>query len=99
MSQFGDGGIVGTKPYCASGNYINKMSNYCKNCRFDPKQTTGEDACPFSVLYYDFLARHRDQFADNRRMNFQIKNLDRKADSGELKAIRQQAAQLRKEVT
>ena len=79
MSQFADGGVLATKPYAASGQYIDRMSNYCSGCRFDPKQTTGPDACPFSVLYVDYLARHREALADNRRMAFQLKNLDRRS--------------------
>ena len=98
MSQYGDGGIVGTKPYCASGNYIDKMSNYCKNCEYDYKQSTGESACPFTTLYYDFLDRHRDRFKENRRMNFQIKNLERKS-SDEMKEIRKQAKQIKKKIS
>lgn len=94
MSQYGDGGIVGTKPYCASGNYINKMSNYCQSCQFNYKQATGEEACPFTTLYYDFLDRHRERFASNRRMTFQLKNLNRK-DEQELTEIREQAAELK----
>ena len=99
MSQFGDGGILGTKPYCASGNYINKMSNYCKNCRFDYRNATGENACPVTTLYWDFLDRNLDQFADNRRMVFQVKNLEKKRDDPELiAAIRKQARALRQRI-
>ncbi|MCA9027702.1 MAG: cryptochrome/photolyase family protein [Planctomycetaceae bacterium] len=94
MSQYGDGGIVGTKPYCASGNYINKMSNCCSDCRFNPKEATGEKACPFTTLYWDFLDRHRDQFSKNARMKFQMKNLDRK-DEQEMRAIRLQASRVK----
>lgn len=90
MSQFADGGLMASKPYCASGNYINKMSNYCSQCRFDPKKATGEDACPFTTLYWDFLSRNAARLADNRRMTFQIKNLERKNRS-ELVAIQRQA--------
>jgi deoxyribodipyrimidine photolyase-related protein len=77
MSQHADGGIVGTKPYAASANYIGKMSNYCKACRFDPKQRTGETACPFNTLYWDFMIRHRDRFSKNQRMSMMMKNVDR----------------------
>ena len=93
MSQHGDGGIVGTKPYCASGAYIDRMSNYCSGCRFDPKQSTGERACPFTTLYWDFLARHEERFSGNRRMALQMKNLHRK-DADELRTIRAQAEKL-----
>jgi deoxyribodipyrimidine photolyase-related protein len=79
MSQYGDGGIVGTKPYCATGRYINKMSNYCGDCSYRPDRVIGKDACPFSTLYYDFLERNRRHFEGNRRMTFQLKNLERKS--------------------
>ena len=94
MSQFGDGGVMGTKPYCASGNYIDRMSNYCESCRFDPGEATGEDACPFTTLYWDFLARHEDELRSNHRMGFQYANLDRKGDET-LEAIRERAWELR----
>ncbi len=94
MSQHADGGVVGTKPYCATGAYIDRMSNYCAGCRFNPKQATGEDACPFTTLYWDFLARHEDRFAANRRMVLQVRNLQRK-DADEVAAIRARAETLR----
>jgi len=68
MSQFADGGVLASKPYAASGNYINKMSNYCKSCAFDVKQKTGEKACPFNPLYWDFLARNEDKLRGNPRL-------------------------------
>ncbi len=95
MSQHADGGIVGTKPYCATGAYIDRMSNYCGSCRFDPKQSTGDDACPFTTLYWDFLARHEERFNANQRMFLQVRNLRRK-DADEVRAIRQKAESLRK---
>lgn len=94
MSQFADGGVVGTKPYCASGNYINRMSNYCKDCRFKPGESTGKDACPFTTFYWDFLGRNYGLLKDNRRMVFQLRNYDRKA-TGELGAISRRADELR----
>jgi deoxyribodipyrimidine photolyase-related protein len=93
MSQYADGGVVGTKPYCASGRYIDRMSDHCRHCRYDPTQATGDDACPFTTLYWDFLARHDDTLRGNRRMGFQYRNLDRK-DPAELVAIRSRAGQL-----
>jgi deoxyribodipyrimidine photolyase-related protein len=94
MSQHGDGGIMATKPYCASGNYIQGMSNYCGGCRYDPKKAIGDDACPFTTLYWDFLDRHRDRFRKNPRMTMQLKNVERKSDE-ELQQIRVRAEQLR----
>ena len=68
MILFADGGRLATRPYAASGNYINKMSDYCGGCRYDVKQKTGPDACPFNALYWDFMARHRERFAANPRI-------------------------------
>ncbi len=68
MSQFADGGILGSKPYASSGSYINKMSNYCGSCRFDVKKKTGEGACPFNALYWDFLARNEGKLGENARL-------------------------------
>jgi deoxyribodipyrimidine photolyase-related protein len=95
MSQYGDGGIVGTKPYCATGKYIDRMSNFCKHCHYDPNQATGDKACPFTTLYWDFLARHRKQLAKNQRLAFQVKNLDRKP-AATLTAIREQAEAIKR---
>ncbi len=68
MALHADGGLLGSKPYAASGNYINKMSNYCKSCSFNVKQRIGKEACPFNALYWDFIARHYDRFRKNPRM-------------------------------
>jgi len=95
MSQYGDGGLVGSKPYCASGAYIDRQGNHCRNCRYDPKTTEGEDACPFTVLYWDFLARHEERLADNRRMNFQYRNVDRRRERGTLEPALERAAEIR----
>lgn len=98
MSQHGDGGIVGTKPYAASGNYINRMSDHCRSCRYNPGRATGDDACPFTTLYWDFLDRHKARFVKNMRMKYPYLNLARK-DEGELRRIRQQADALKTSLT
>ena len=94
MSQFADGGVMASKPYCATGAYIDRMSNACKGCRYDPKQASGPDACPFTTLYWDFLARHQKLLARNQRMTMQLKNVGRR-DAADLRAIRRQADALR----
>lgn len=68
MSQFADGGIIASKPYVSSGNYINKMSDYCGTCAYSVTAKTGDGACPFNLLYWHFLNRHRDRFGNNPRM-------------------------------
>jgi deoxyribodipyrimidine photolyase-related protein len=75
MSQFADGGIVGTKPYGASANYINKMSNYCSGCAYKFKQRIGKDACPFNSLYWDFLLRNREKLEKNPRIGMVYRTL------------------------
>lgn len=95
MSQFADGGVVGTKPYCASGNYIHRMSNHCGSCKFKPGEATGERACPFTTFYWDFLGRNHDKLRGNRRMVFQLKNYERKS-SATLEAISRRAERLRR---
>jgi deoxyribodipyrimidine photolyase-related protein len=77
MGQFGDGGFMASKPYVASGKYIQRMSNHCKGCKYDPAQSTGENACPFTTLYWDFLMRHAALLKKNPRMAMQLKNLAR----------------------
>jgi deoxyribodipyrimidine photolyase-related protein len=94
MSQFGDGGLMASKPYAASGKYIDRMSNHCRGCRFDPAQRSGDAACPFTTLYWDFLQRHQSLLAGNPRMALQVKNLAR-IDAPERKAIAQRAADIR----
>jgi deoxyribodipyrimidine photolyase-related protein len=79
MSQFADGGIIATKPYISSGNYIDKMSNYCKQCHFNPKEKTGEQACPFNALYWNFLVKKREVLASNQRMSMMYRILDKKS--------------------
>jgi deoxyribodipyrimidine photolyase-related protein len=91
MGLFADGGRLASKPYAASGNYINRMSTYCKGCRFNVKQRSGTDSCPFNSLYWDFLARHAAHLRANPRMGLVIKQLDRLPPE-ELDAIRATAA-------
>ena len=90
MALHADGGMLASKPYAASGNYINKMSNYCKNCSYNVKQRTGADACPFNALYWDFIARHEPRFSKNPRMS-QTCFTYRKFDETEKTAIAEQA--------
>jgi deoxyribodipyrimidine photolyase-related protein len=94
MSQYADGGRMVSKPYAASGNYIKKMSNHCAGCRFKPEVSVGPDACPYTTLYWDFLAQHEARFARHPRTALQWKNLGRKP-ADEVARIRAQAAELR----
>ena len=96
MSQFADGGLMATKPYAASGKYIQRMSNYCAGCPANPAQASGDRACPFTTLYWDFLLRHRDRLKDNRRMALQLKNVER-LSAGERKAICERAKEVRRD--
>jgi deoxyribodipyrimidine photolyase-related protein len=91
MSQFGDGGLMASKPYVATGKYIQRMSNHCQGCRFDPAQSTGPKACPYTTLYWDFLMRHEALLKTNPRMAMQLKNLGR-LSSAQRDAIGQAAA-------
>jgi deoxyribodipyrimidine photolyase-related protein len=90
MGQFGDGGLMASKPYVASGKYIQRMSNHCKGCKYDPAQSTGPSACPFTTLYWDFLMRHENLLKKNPRMAMQLKNLAR-LDASAREAITTQA--------
>jgi deoxyribodipyrimidine photolyase-related protein len=94
MALYADGGVLATKPYAASANYIHKMSDCCQKCSYDRKKATGDNACPFNSLYWDFLARNRKRFKKNARMNMVMALLSKK-DSAELRAIRKRAAEVR----
>ena len=80
MSQYGDGGLMASKPYIASGKYIQRMSNYCKSCPYDPAVATGPKACPMTTLYWNFLMQHQSLLSKNPRMAMQLKNLARLSD-------------------
>ena len=95
MSQYADGGVMGSKPYIATGKYIQRMSPHCKGCRYDPAQREGDKACPFTTLYWDFLMRHQAMLAANPRMALQVKNLARLTDAQTL-AIKDRAGAIRR---
>jgi deoxyribodipyrimidine photolyase-related protein len=92
MGQFADGGVLASKPYAASANYINKMSDYCGSCRYRPTARTGEDACPFNFFYWDFLNRHQQQLQSLGRMSLILGHLQR-INKEELDAINSLAQQ------
>jgi deoxyribodipyrimidine photolyase-related protein len=91
MALFGDGGIMASKPYAASGKYINKMSNFCRHCRYDPEEMVGENACPFNALYWDFLIRNRIKLEGNQRLPYVFSTWD-KFDNQKQISIRAKAA-------
>ena len=91
MSQFGDGGLLASKPYAASGAYVDRMSDYCGGCTYDVRQKTGPKACPLNALYWDFLARNRDQLGGNVRLAMPYRNWDRMAED-QKQALRASAA-------
>lgn len=93
MSQFADGGIVATKPYVSSANYINKMGDYCKNCHYKQSKKIGDDACPFNALYWNFLDSKKDHFKNNQRMSMML-NLLNKKDPEELQALNERAQEI-----
>ncbi len=92
MAIHADGGVMASKPYAASGAYINRMSDYCRGCRYDVKASTGPRACPFNALYWDFIARHASRFAVNPRMAMPLRTLER-MDPARVAALRAQAAE------
>lgn len=93
MALFADGGVLASKPYAASGNYIQRMSNYCQHCSYQVKKVTGEGACPFNALYWDFLARNEDKLATNARMQLAYQQWRRKPAEAQ-QAIRDYAKEL-----
>jgi deoxyribodipyrimidine photolyase-related protein len=95
MSQYADGGVMASKPYVATGKYIERMSPHCKGCRYDPAQRGGDRACPFTTLYWDFLMRHETALAKNPRMALQVKNVARLTDA-QKRAVHDRAAAIRR---
>ncbi|MEX0884602.1 MAG: cryptochrome/photolyase family protein, partial [Cyclobacteriaceae bacterium] len=92
---FADGGLVGTKPYVSSSNYINKMSNYCNSCFYDQKKKFGDKACPFNSLYWAFYEKNKDKLFNNPRIGFVYKSLDKMKNK---EALLQQAEAYLKQV-
>ncbi len=86
MGQFADGGILASKPYAASANYINKMSDYCSSCKYNKRDRTGDKACPFNFFYWDFLLRHQDKLRSLGRMNLVLSHL-KKISAAEAESI------------
>ncbi len=93
MSQWADGGTVATKPYVSSASYIHKMSNYCTHCAYDHKKRTGNNACPFNSLYWNFLDEKKEYFKNNQRMSMML-NLLSKIPAEELTQIKQRASMI-----
>ena len=92
MALFADGGVMASKPYAASGAYINRMSDYCRGCAFDHKAKSGERACPFNFLYWNFLIANRERLKSNPRMGLVYSNV-KKLSETEREAIEEQARQ------
>ena len=95
MSQYADGGVMASKPYVATGKYIQRMSPHCKGCRYDPAQRAGDSACPFTTLYWDFLMRHETVLARNPRVALQVKNVARLTDA-QKQAVHERASAIRR---
>ncbi|MCL1039554.1 cryptochrome/photolyase family protein [Shewanella submarina] len=94
MALFADGGLIATKPYAASGSYINRMSDYCSGCSFNVKARSSEDACPFNSLYWAFMVQHREKFNRNPRIGMIYRNWDR-LDEGEQQATLARASAIK----
>ena len=92
MALHADGGVMGSKPYAASGAYINRMSDYCRDCYYDVKSAVGPRACPFNALYWDFIARHADRFGTNPRMAMPVRTWGKMTETKQV-ALRAQASQ------
>lgn len=93
MALFGDGGLMGSKPYAASGKYINKMSNFCKSCHYDVAESTTPHACPFNALYWDFMARNKTKLSGNHRLPYVYSTWDKFGPERQ-KALRHKAQEI-----
>jgi deoxyribodipyrimidine photolyase-related protein len=91
MGLWADGGRMASKPYVSGGAYIDRMSDYCGDCPYDPRRRTGDAACPFTTLYWDFLARHEERLAGNHRLFRPFANMRRLKD---LPAVREKAGEI-----
>ncbi|NCT41735.1 MAG: cryptochrome/photolyase family protein [Alphaproteobacteria bacterium] len=98
MILFADGGLLASKPYAASGSYINKMSDYCKNCSYAVTKKNGKDACPFNYLYWDFMQRNQDKLEGNPRLGFSYNTLS-KMSNEKIKAIKDDSQRFFKEIS
>ena len=98
MGQFADGGLLASKPYASSANYIKKMSDYCGNCKYNEKSRNSEDSCPFNYLYWDFLVKHHDKLKSQGRMNLVLSHL-KKISPEEIEKIQSLAGQWREKWT
>lgn len=96
MGLHADGGAMATKPYVSGGRYLDRMTDHCADCRFNPTKRTGDDACPYTTLYWDFLDRHRTRFSKNARMAQAVRGLDRLSD---LPEVRARAAEVRERLS
>ena len=80
MALHADGGLMASKPYAASGKYIQRQANHCTRCRYDPAKMSGAGACPFNSLYWYFIDRNKDRFGENPRMSLTMRNWQHKGD-------------------
>lgn len=96
MSQFADGGILATKPYAASGNYIHKMSNFCSDCRYNVKEKLTDNACPFNDLYWGFLIQHHDKLKQNPRLKFAFNYIAKMSDDLKKRYLKKRMALIQK---
>jgi len=92
MSQFADGGLLGSKPYAASGAYINRMSDYCDGCQYNVKDRVGPKACPFNLLFWNFIHRHRDRLSTNPRMGQMVRTWDKMTPAHQSQVLAESAS-------